>query len=271
MAVETIGIIAGNGRFPFLVAEEVKKAGNRVAVFGLKEETDPSIQNLADSMSWVHLGEFQKLIDLIHASGATKVIMAGQVKHAQLFAGLKLDWRAIKLMGSLINKKTDTILGSVANEFLKEGITLLPSHEYLKALLPKEGLICGRKLDGEEKKVAEFGQRIAKQIAGMDIGQTVVVKDRSVVAVESIEGTDECIRRAAHFAGDDVMVVKVAKPNQDWRFDVPVIGLTTVHTLIECRARAMIIEAGATLLIDKDKLVDEAGKAGVTIIAVNPR
>lgn len=269
MSVETIGIIAGNGRFPFLVAEEVRKAGKRVAVIGLREETDPAIEKLADVMTWVHLGEFQKMIDQIHASGAVNVIMAGQVKHAQIFAGLKLDWRAIKLMGSLINKKTDTILGTVANEFQKEGISLLPSHHYLKSLLPKAGLICGKKLDGEEKKVAEFGHKIAKQIAGMDIGQTVVVKDRSVVAVESIEGTDECIRRAAQFAGVGVIVVKVAKPNQDWRFDVPVIGLRTVSTLAECKARAMIIEAGATLLIDKDKLVDEAGKAGVTIIAVN--
>ena len=266
--MNTIGIIAGNGRFPFLVAEEIRKKGERAVVFALKEETDPSIEKVADKTVWISLGQLQKLIDEMHSEGATTAIMAGQVKHAQLFAGLKLDWRAIKLLGRLINKKTDTILGAVADELARENILLLPSHRYLTHLLAGEGVIAGKKLSKDEHNDLDFGFRIAKQIAGLDIGQTVAVKDRAVLAVESIEGTNECIKRAAHYAGPGIIVVKVSKPAQDWRFDIPVIGTATIDMLSEVRARAMAVEAGATLMFDRDTVIEKATSSGITIIGV---
>lgn len=266
--MQKIGLIAGNGRFPFLVAEQISKNGDKSVVIGLNEETDQDIDKHADKVHWVPLGQLQKIIDVFHEEQVTVAIMAGQVKHSQLFAGLKLDWRAIKLLGRIVNKKTDTILGSVCDEFQKEGIKLLPSHQYLTHLLPEKGLISGNKLNKAEKADVEFGIKTAKQIAGMDIGQTVVVKDMAVVAVESIEGTDECIKRAAKYAGENTVVVKVAKPNQDFRFDIPVIGLKTVDTLADNKVRVMAIEAGSTLMIDKDELVKKASRVGVTIIAV---
>jgi DUF1009 family protein len=194
--------------------------------------------------------------------------MAGQVKHARIYSALNLDWRAIKLLGSIANKKTDTILGAVADDLAKDGITLLPSHQYLRHLMPEPGIITGPKLSKEEKADIEFGHVIAKQIAGLDIGQTVVVKDRSVLAIESVEGTDECIKRAAAYGGEGVVVVKVAKPKQDWRFDIPVIGPRTVQTLIGSKVRIMAIEAGSTLLIDRDQLLADARGSNVTIVAL---
>jgi len=263
-----IGLIAGNGRFPFLVADEIKKKGEETVVIGLNEETDRSIESHADKTFWVALGQFQKMIDIFHSEKVEVAIMAGQVKHAQLFANLKLDWRAIKLLGSIVNKKTDTILGAVCDEFLKEGIKLLPSHMYLQHLMPKPGLISGKKLNKQEKEDVDFGYKIAKHIAGLDIGQTVAVKDKTVLAVESIEGTDECIKRAAKYAGENIIVVKVAKPNQDFRFDIPVIGERTVEVLHENKVRVMAIEAENTLLIDKEKLINKANELNVSILAV---
>jgi DUF1009 family protein len=266
--MKKIGLIAGNGRFPFLVADEIRKQGDQVIAIGLKEETDPSLSGSVDKLSWVALGQFQKLIDTLLEEKVTVAIMAGQVKHAQLFAGLSLDWRAIKLLGRLANKKTDSILGAVADELAKEGIQLLPSHQYLQHLLPKPGLLCGKKLSGSEQKDAEFGHRMAKEIAGLDIGQTVVVKDLAVLAVESIEGTDQCIRRAAQYAGANVIIAKVAKPKQDFRFDVPVIGMRTIDVMVEVKARALAIEAGVTLLLDREQLLAAAKEKGITIVAL---
>ena len=264
---EKIGLIAGNGRFPFLVAQEIKKRGSAVIALGLKEETDPELEKAVDKIIWVNLGEFQKLIDSLKSEKISSVIMAGQVKHSQLFANLKLDFRAIKLLGKLINKKTDTILGAVAKEFEHEGIKLLPSHEFLKHLLPKKGLITGPGLSKDEQKDVDFGQKIAKGVAGLDIGQTVVVKDQAVLAVESIEGTNECIKRAAKFAGPGTVVVKVAKPNQDFRFDLPVVGPGTADVLIECKCRVLAIEAGATLMIDSEELISRLKSPGISLVA----
>lgn len=263
-----IGLIAGNGRFPFLVADQIKKNGEQAVIIALNEETDRKIDEAGHKVFWVPLGQLQKMIEIFRGEGVSIAIMAGQVKHAQLFAKLKLDWRAVKLLGRIVNKKTDTILGAVCDEFQKEGIKLLPSHQYLLHLLPKKGLICGEKPGKYEKDDIEFGLRIANQIAGMDIGQTVVVKDKAVVAVESIEGTDECIKRAAKYAGDGVVVVKVAKPNQDFRFDIPVIGPRTVETLAANKVRLMAVEAESTLMIDREELVRKANEMKVTIIAV---
>lgn len=266
--MEKIGIIAGNGRFPFLVAEEIKKTGAAVIGVGLKEETDPSFEKLTDKTEWIDLGQLQKLIDFFHKEGVTTAVMAGQVKHVQIFAALKMDLRAIKLLASLGNKKTDSLLGAVAADLEKEGIRLIPSHKHLSHLLPKKGLIAGGKPGKKEQEDIEFGFNAAKQIAGMDIGQTVAVKDKAVVAVEAMEGTDECIRRAGKLGGSGVVIVKVAKPNQDKRFDIPVIGPGTVRTMAESGARVLAVEAGSTLMLDMDSMKSLAEKEKITIMAV---
>ncbi|AKL97832.1 LpxI family protein [Endomicrobium proavitum] len=266
--MKNIGLIAGNGRFPFLAAQEIKKSGDKVICIALKEEADPALEKICDKTYWFHMGKSQKIIDALKRENVKTVIMAGQVKHVRIYSLFNLDFRAAKLIASLVNKKTDTILGAIANEFKKDGIKLLPSHYYLKNFMAKKGLISGKKLSSSESKDVAFGFKIAKGIAGLDIGQTAVVKDRSVLAIESIEGTDECIKRAYKFGGKNAIVIKVAKPKQDFRFDVPVIGVRTIDVLKENKIRAMAVESGSTLILDKDELVKKANKAGVTIIAI---
>lgn len=266
--MENIGLIAGNGRFPFLVAEEIKKSGEKVVCIALKDITDAELENICDKTFWLSVGKFQRIIDALKSENVKTVIMAGQIKHITIYSAISMDLRAMKVMGSLVNKKTDTILKAIAKEFEKEGMRLILSHTYLTFLLAPKGLISGKKLSSAENRDVEFGYKIAKGIAGLDIGQTVVVKDRCVLAVESIEGTDECIRRAYKLVGENSIVVKVAKPNQDFRFDVPVIGENTVDILKENKVRVMAIEAGVTLMLDKDKIVDKAKREKITILGV---
>ncbi|MDR0723791.1 MAG: UDP-2,3-diacylglucosamine diphosphatase LpxI [Endomicrobium sp.] len=266
--MKNIGLIAGNNRFPFLVAEEIKRTGNRVICIALKEEADPKLESVCDKIFWISVGKFQKIIDALKSKNVKNVIMAGQVKHVKIYSAISMDFRAIKVMGSLVNKKTDTILKTISNEFEKDGMHLMSSCVYLKHLLAPKGLIAGKKLSSDENKDVDFGYKIAKGIAGFDIGQTVVVKDKSVLAVESVEGTDECIRRAYKLGGENSIVVKVAKPNQDFRFDVPVIGLQTIDTLSQNKVRAMTIEAGLTLVLDKDELIKKAKEEKVTIFGI---
>jgi DUF1009 family protein len=266
--MENIGLIAGNNRFPFLVAEEIKKSGNRVVCIALREEADSALENICDGIYWFSVGKFQKIIDALKNENVKTVIVAGQVKHVTIYSAVGMDLRAVKVMGSMINKKADTILKTIASEFEKDGIQLISSYIYLKHLLAQKGLISGEKLSSSENKDVEFGYKIAKDIARLDIGQTVVVKDRSVLAVESVEGTDECIRRAYKLGGDNSIVVKVAKPNQDFRFDVPVIGVNTIDVLKENKIRVMVIEADKTLILDKNEVVAKAKKMGVTVLAM---
>ncbi|MBN1621951.1 MAG: UDP-2,3-diacylglucosamine diphosphatase LpxI [Endomicrobiales bacterium] len=266
--MKKIGLIAGNGRFPFLVAEEIKKGGNQVVAVALKEETDPALEKIVDRIFWINLGKLQKLIDILKQEAVTEAIMAGAVKHTQLFAGLKFDLRTIKLLASLKNKKADSILGAFTKELKNEGIDLLPSHIFLKHLLPKKGIITGKKLSKTEQKDVDFGYELAKKIAGLDIGQTVVVKDQVVVAIEAIEGTDECIRRAAKFGKENTVVVKVSKPKQDLRFDIPVIGPGTMRAMAESKARILAVEEGMTLIFDKEELFKIAKENNITILAV---
>lgn len=266
--MKKIGLIAGSGRFPFLVAEEIKKSGDQVICVALKEEANTGLEEYCDKFFSISVGKFQKIVDALKNEGVDTAIMAGRVQHVKIYSAISMDWRAIKVMGSLINNKTDTILKTIVDEFKKDGIQILPSHIYLKNLMPEKGLIAGKKLSSDENKDVEFGYKIAKGIAGFDIGQTVVVKDRSVLAVESVEGTDACIRRAFSLGGENSIVVKVAKPNQDFRFDVPVIGTNTVKILKENKVRAMAIEAGVTLILDREDVEKKAKEAGVTIIAI---
>lgn len=266
--MKNIGMIAGNGRFPFLVAQEIKKQGNRVITVALKEEADKEIEKFSDETIWLSVGKIQKIIDAFKDRNVDTALMVGQVKHAKIYSAITMDLRALKIMTSLVNKKTDTILGAVVKEFEKDGIKFLPSHIYLKHLLVPKGLIVGKNLNSDEIKDAEFGFKMAKGIAGLDIGQTIVVKDKSVLAVESIEGTDECIKRAYSLGGENAIVVKVSKPNQDFRFDVPVIGTDTIDVLKNNKIRAMVIEADSTLILDKDLVIEKAKNAGVTIVAM---
>jgi hypothetical protein len=263
-----IGLIAGGGRFPVLVAQEIQKQGNKLFVIGIKEGADSDIEKISEDFAWISLGQLQKGIELLKEKKIKVVTMVGHVKHANIYSALKMDFRGMKLMGSLINKKADTILSAIVKEFKKDEIEFLPSHIYLKHFLAPKGLITGKKLNSDENKDVDFGFAIAKSIAGLDIGQTVVVKDKSVLAVESIEGTDECIKRAYALGGDNAIVVKVAKPNQDFRFDVPVIGLNTIDTLKNNKIRAMIIEAGSTLILDKDEVIKKAKENDITILAI---
>ncbi|MDR2676846.1 MAG: UDP-2,3-diacylglucosamine diphosphatase LpxI [Endomicrobium sp.] len=266
--MQNIGLIAGNNRFPFLVAEEIRKNGDRIICVALKEEADPALEKICDKIYWISVGRFQKIINVLKSEDVRIAIMAGQVKHIRIYSAISMDWCAIKIMSSLVNKKADTILNAVANEFKKNGIHLIPSHSYLKHLLAENGLLSGLKLSSDEERDVEFGYEIAKVVAGVDIGQTVVVKDRSVLAVESVEGTDECIKRAYQLGGENSIVIKVAKPNQDFRFDIPVIGINTINVLKENKIRAMAIEAGVTLILDKNDTIIKAKQEKVTIIAV---
>jgi DUF1009 family protein len=266
--MENIGLIAGNNRFPFLVAQEIKRNGDKVICVALKEEADQDLGKICDKTYWISVGKFQKIIDTLKSENVKTVIMAGQVKHVKIYSAISMDFRAIKVMGSLINKKTDTILKTIVDEFEKDGIYITVSHIYLKHLLAPKGLIVGKRLSLYENKDVEFGCEIAKGIAGLDIGQTVVVKDKSVLAVESVEGTDECIKRAYNLGGKNSIVVKVAKPNQNFRFDVPVIGLSTIDNLKENKVRAMAIESGVTLILDKSEVIEKARKFGVTIVGI---
>jgi DUF1009 family protein len=263
-----IGLIAGNGRFPFLAAHGIKNAGRQVVCVALKEEADKSIEKYCDKVFFISIGKFQKILDAFRESGVKEVIMAGQVKHVTIYAAIKMDLRAVKVMASLINKKTDTMLKTFAGEFEKEGMSLIPSHCFLKEFMAKKGLIAGIELSEAEAADADFGFKMAKAIAGLDIGQTVAVKDLSVLAVESVEGTDECIKRAACLGGKHIIVCKVAKPNQDFRFDVPVIGPRTMDTLKKNKVRAMIIEANSTLILDEEEVMKKANSYGLTIMAV---
>ncbi len=266
--MQRVGLIAGNGSFPFVFAEQARRLGNQVVAIGLKEETDPSLEKFVDKLYWISLGEFGKLIKILKEENITRLVMAGQVKHVQIFKNIKLDLRAGALLFKLINKKTDTILKAVADELKKEGIELLSSVTFLPHLLAPKGLISSRQLTKEESEDIKFGQVIAKQIAGLDIGQTVVVKDKSVVAVESVEGTDQCIRRGASLAGEGVVVVKVAKPNQDFRFDLPIIGLNTITTLSESGSSVIAIDSDKTLMLDKDEIIRQANEKNITIFGM---
>ncbi|MDR1400877.1 MAG: UDP-2,3-diacylglucosamine diphosphatase LpxI [Endomicrobium sp.] len=266
--MKNIGLIAGSDRFPFLVAQEIRKSGDRTICIALKEEADLRLNEVCDKIYWFSIGKFQKILDTLKSENVKNVVMAGKVQHVRIYSAIKMDWRAIKVMGSLVNKKTDTILGAIANEFERDGIRLISPDVYLKHLFVEKGLLSGRKLSARENRDVGFGYKIAKGVAGLDIGQVVVVKDGSVIAVESVEGTDECIKRAYKLGGENAIVVKVAKPDQDFRFDLPVIGINTIYTLKENRIRAMAVESNAALILDKNEALDIAKKIGITIISI---
>src|ERR1039458_10042759 len=229
------------------------------------------------SVYWLSLGELSRLIELFHKEGVTAAVMAGQVKHKQIFSSIRPDWRAAKLLLNLRTRNTDMLLGAVAKVLGDEGIQLISSTAFLEPLLAQEGVLTARAPDDEERKNIEYGLGVARALAGFDIGQTVVVAAQACVAVEAMEGTDAAVERAGQLmlslGGDAstlerrLSVVKVAKPNQDMRFDVPVIGIATVETMIRAGASCLSVEAGRTLLFDRDSLLERAGQAGIAIVA----
>jgi UDP-2,3-diacylglucosamine hydrolase len=265
------GLIAGNGRFPFLVLEGARSQGIDMAVIALKEEASEELAESAKRLHWVSLGELSKAIDLMHQEGVTQAVMAGQVKHNKIFSSIRPDWKLAKLLFNLKRKNTDALIGAVARVLEDEGIHLVDSTHFLKPLVPEPGVLTRRAPDAREAADIEYGLGVARQISAMDIGQTVVISDRACVAVEAMEGTDEAIGRAARIAaGRPLVVVKVSKPRQDMRFDVPVIGLPTIEQMKSARATALALDAGRTLIFDRAKLIEQADAAGVAIQAFAP-
>jgi DUF1009 family protein len=265
------GLIAGNGRFPFLVLEGARSQGIEMAVIALKEEASPELETVTKRLHWVSLGELSKAIALMQQEGVNHAVLAGQVKHNKIFSSIRPDWKLAKLLLALPRKNTDSLIGAVAKVFEQEGIQLVDSTLFLKPLLPEPGVLTQRAPNEHEAADIEYGLGVARHIAGMDIGQTVVIADRACVAVEAMEGTDETIARAARFAqGKPLVVVKVSKPKQDMRFDVPVVGLPTVEAMIGAGATALALDARRTLLFDREKLIERADAAGVAIRAVPP-
>jgi DUF1009 family protein len=278
-----LGLIAGNGRFPFLLLDAARAQGFAVTVAAIREETDPEINHRAASdekisVHWLSLGELSRLIEVFHKEGVTAAVMAGQVKHKQIFSSIRPDWRLAKLLLNLRSRNTDMLLGAVAKVLGDEGIELISSAAFLEPLLAQEGVLTERAPDEEERKNIEYGMGVGRAVAGFDIGQTVVVAAQACVAVEAMEGTDAAIIRAGTLVqsraeGETTLerrltVVKVAKPNQDMRFDVPVIGIRTVETMIQAGASCLSVEAGRTLLFDRETLLKRAAEAGIAIVAV---
>jgi DUF1009 family protein len=264
-AGQPLGLIAGNGRFPFLVADGARRAGRRVVAVAIREEADPTLASAVDELHWVGLGQLGRCIEVLKAGGASEALMAGQVKHRQIFSSLVPDLKLMGVLARLAVKNTDSLIGGVADALAREGITLLPSTAFLADQMATAGAMTRRRPSGGEARDIEYGRRIAIALAGLDLGQTVAVKDRAAVALEAMEGTDEVIRRAAAIAGPGVVVVKVAKPRQDMRFDVPVVGQGTLDTMAEAGARVLAVEAPRTLLIDKAFFLSQAEARGIAV------
>jgi DUF1009 family protein len=269
MFVTKIGIIAGNGRFPRIFALAAKQLGYEVVIIALENETMKETTTVVDKVHWVKLGELQKLIDILKNEKIENVVMAGKITKTIIFSDdLKLDDRSRKLFESLKDNNDDSILKAYVEEIEKEGLTILDSITLIKDFLPTEGCLTKKEPTESEMENINYGWERAKKIAGMDIGQTIVVKNKTVVAVESIEGTDYTIKRGGHYGKEGIIVIKVAKPKQDNRFDVPVIGLDTIDILIEVKAAAIVIDAGKTIFLDSKKSIEKAEKHGLMIVAL---
>jgi DUF1009 family protein len=276
--MERIGLIAGNGRFPFLVLDAARAQGFEVVVVAIREETFPEIASHgAVAVHWLSLGELSKLIETFRKAGVSRAIMAGQVRHKQIFSSIRPDWRLGKLLLSLTTRNTDSLLGAVAKVLADEGITLENSTWLLEPLLVKPGVLSKREPTEVERKNIEYGRAVAGQLVQHDIGQTVVIAESACVSVEAMEGTDATIERAGEIMrsmqGDastlsrGLTVVKIAKPNQDMRFDVPVIGVKTIEVMHAAGATCLALDAGKCLLLDGQNIIDAANLAGIAVVA----
>lgn len=283
MSDSPLGLIAGNGRFPFLVLDAARARGESVVVAAIKEETEPEITERAARdtgvrVHWLSLGELSKLIETFQREGVNRAIMAGQVKHKQIFSSIRPDWRLAKLLLSIRTRNTDALLGAVSKVLADEGITLLSSTSYLEPLLARAGVLTKRPPNQEEQKNIAYGREVARHLAQYDIGQTVVIAESACVAVEAMEGTDATILRAGDimrtlhqqdtpdsFLSRALTVVKVAKPKQDLRFDVPVIGIATIESMRRAGATCLAVDAGRCLFLDGDRIIEAADIADIAI------
>jgi UDP-2,3-diacylglucosamine hydrolase len=273
-----LGLIAGNGKFPFLVLDAARAQGYEVVIAAIKEETFPEIESSgAAAVHWLSLGELSRLIDTFHREGVHRAVMAGQVKHKQIFSSIRPDWRLAKLLLSLTTRNTDSLLGAIAKLLAEEGITLENSTWLLEPLLVKSGVLTQRAPSEQERKNVEYGRGVARQLAQFDIGQTVVIAESACVAVEAMEGTDATIERASAIVrslhGDAstfsraLTVVKIAKPNQDMRFDVPAIGAKTIEVMHAAGATCLAVDVGKCLLLDGDAVIHAANAASIAVFA----
>src|SRR5437667_6641336 len=272
-----LGLIAGNGRFPFLVLDAARAQGLEVIVAAIKEETFPEIESRGATVHWLSLGELSKLIETFRREGVTRAIMAGQVKHKQIFSSIRPDWRLAKLLLTLGTRNTDSLLGAIGKVLAEEGIILENSTSMLEPLLAKAGILAKRAPSEQEQKNIDYGRAVARHLAQFDIGQTVVVAESACVAVEAMEGTDATIERAGQIMASldsnpsilsrALTVVKIAKPNQDMRFDVPVVGAETIEVMRNAGATCLALDAGRCLLLDGAKITSAADAANIAIIA----
>ena len=263
------GLIAGSGRFPMLALESARRLGHEVTVVAIQEEASRDLETLAPGCHWISLGQLSKLIEILKREGVTEVVMAGQVKHAKIFSSIRPDWRLVKLLASLPSKNTDGLIGGVVRVLEDEGIHLRDSTALLKPMLADSGAMTKRKPDKEEIADIEYGRRVANALAGLDVGQSVAICERACVAVEAMEGTDAMLRRAAELVnGRRLSLVKVARRREHLLFDVPVVGMTTVPVMLETGATVLAVEAGRTLMLDKELLIAAAEEARIAVVGL---
>jgi DUF1009 family protein len=263
-----IGLIAGNGNFPIAFARAAKEKGMQVIAVAHEGETLPELANLVDGIFWVKVGQLGKIIHIFKEQGIVDVLMAGGIKKTRLFGNTLPDLRGMALLAKMVHKKDDSLLRAVADELESEGIIVRESTLYLDSIIAQKGILTKRKPAKAERRDIEYGWLLAKEVGRLDIGQTVVLKDQIILSVEAIEGTDEAIRRGGMLCGQGAVVVKVCKPQQDLRFDLPAIGAQTVKSMEEVKASCLAIEAGKTIIIERETVIHEADRAGITIIAV---
>ena len=267
-----LGLIAGNGRFPFLVLDAARSMGHDVTVIALKEEASKEIETAAaggaspSAVHWISIGQLGPFLEILKNAHVTHAVMAGQVKHVKIFGGFMPDLTAMSLLTRLKSMNTDSLIAAVADLMREHGVELINSTAFLEPLLAGEGQLSARGPDEHERQDLEFGYRMADTIAGLDIGQTIAVKHKAVVAVEAMEGTDETIGRAGHLAGPGVVVIKVAKPNQDMRFDVPIVGLATIQAMRVAGAKVLSVDAKRTLIFDREAFFKSANEAGIAVV-----
>ena len=268
---ERIGLIAGSGRFPVLFAETARRRGVEVGAVAHRGETDPGLERAVTAITWIHPGELEAMIQALAAAGVCRTVMVGGIAKPRLFSDLRPDARALAMLQRVGTLRDDLVLRAVAAELESEGIAVVPSTLFLQEIVPQAGVLGGREPDAQEWADIRFGFRAAKVIGQFDIGQSVIVRSGGIVAVEGIEGTDATIRRAGQLANGDIVLVKVCKPTQDTRFDLPAVGPATVRALAEVRGRALAVEAGSTITLDRAEMIAVADAAGIAVVAVDAR
>ncbi len=268
---DKFGLIAGNGQFPFMVLQSARQQKVDMVVAAIKEETSADIDQCGFPVHWLGLGQLGKLLQVFQKAGVNKAIMAGQVKHVQIFGSSLPDMTMIRMLAGLKHKNTDSLIGGVARVLEQSGISVVDSTSFLKPHMATEGIMTRRGLSASEQADVNYGRPIANRIASMDIGQTIVIRDQAVVAVEAMEGTDNVIRRAGNLASKKALtVIKVSKPKQDMRFDMPVIGLATIRVMVDSGATALVIDADRTIVFERDELVEFADAHGIAVAALKP-